>query len=81
MRNVLFLVGMSVVITVVWAQENKSVDPAWLFVPESVEGEEFVAIEPVMGSDFPVELRELLGSLPLVSYQRPVQPIQDCFRF
>ena len=38
MRNVLFLVGMSMVIAVAWAQENKSVDPAWLFVPESVEG-------------------------------------------
>ncbi|MED5535731.1 MAG: prolyl oligopeptidase family serine peptidase [Pseudomonadota bacterium] len=74
MRNVLFLVGMSVVITVVWAQENKSVDPAWLFVPESVESEEFVAIEPVMGSDFPVELRfvELLdGVYAPIGFRKP----------
>ena len=39
------------------AQENLSVDPTWLFVPEPVTGEEFVMTEPVMDSDIPVELR------------------------
>ena len=27
------------------AQENRSVDPSWLFVPESIESEELVIVE------------------------------------
>ena len=47
------------------AQENRSIDPAWLFVPEPVAGEEAVLVEPVMGSDLPVEIRfvELLDGV------------------
>ena len=47
------------------AQENRSIDPAWLRVPEIVGGEEAVLTEPVMGSDIPVELRfvELLDGV------------------
>lgn len=47
------------------AQENRSIDPAWLFVPEPVAREEAVLVEPVMGSDIPVELRfvELLDGV------------------
>jgi len=58
-----FITG--VVMTTALAQQNQSVDPAWLFVPEAVEGEEPVLTEPVMGSDIPVELRfvELLDGV------------------
>ncbi len=47
------------------AQENRSIDPAWLHVPEIVGGGEAVLTEPVMGSDIPVELRfvELLDGV------------------
>ena len=47
------------------AQENRSIDPAWLFVPEPVTGEEAMLVEPVMGSDLPVEIRfvELLDGV------------------
>ena len=47
------------------AQENYGIDPAWLYVPEAVGGEEVVLIEPVMGSEIPVELRfvELLDGV------------------
>ena len=47
------------------AQQNLSVDPAWLFVPEEITGDEHVIVEPVMGSDIPVELRfvELLDGV------------------
>ena len=47
------------------AQENHSIDPMWLFVPERVTGEEAVLVEPVMGSDIPVEIRfvELLDGV------------------
>ena len=47
------------------AQENRSIDPAWLFVPEPVTGEEAMLVEPVMGSDIPVEIRfvELLDGV------------------
>lgn len=47
------------------AQENRSIDPAWLFVPEPVAGEEAMLVEPVMGSDIPVEIRfvELLDGV------------------
>ena len=56
------------------AQENHSVDPAWLFVPQPVAGEEFVLTEPVMGSDIPVELRfvELLdGVYAPIGFRKP----------
>ena len=47
------------------AQENRSIDPAWLFVPGPVTGEEAMLVEPVMGSDLPVEIRfvELLDGV------------------
>lgn len=47
------------------AQGNRSIDPAWLFVPEPVSGEEAMLVEPVMGSDLPVEIRfvELLDGV------------------
>ena len=47
------------------AQENRSIDPAWLFVPEPVTGEEAVLVEPVVGSDISVEIRfvELLDGV------------------
>lgn len=47
------------------AQENRSIDPAWLFVPEPVTAEEAMLVEPVMGSDLPVEIRfvELLDGV------------------
>lgn len=47
------------------AQGNRSIDPAWLFVPEPVTGEEAMLVEPVMGSDLPVEIRfvELLDGV------------------
>ena len=56
------------------AQENRSIDPAWLFVPEPVAGGEAVLVEPVMGSDIPVELRfvELLdGVYAPIGVRRP----------
>lgn len=56
------------------AQENRSIDPAWLFVPEPVAGDEAVLVEPVMDSDIPVELRfvELLdGVYAPIGFRRP----------
>ena len=56
------------------AQENLSVDPAWLFVPEETGGDEHVIVEPVMGSDIPVELRfvELLdGVYAPIGFRKP----------
>ena len=65
MRNI-FPVAMATICTAgAGAQENQSIDPAWLYVPEAVAGEEFVLTEPVMGSEIPVELRfaELLDGV------------------
>ena len=56
------------------AQENRSIDPAWLFVPESVTGEEAMLVESVMGSDIPVEIRfvELLdGVYAPIGFRKP----------
>lgn len=56
------------------AQENRSIDPAWLHVPEAVGGEEVILTEPVMGSEFPVQLRfvELLdGVYAPIGVRRP----------
>ena len=36
------------------AQENQSVDPMWLFVPEPLDDVSVELSEPVMGSDIPV---------------------------
>ena len=67
MHRVHLAIVMSVffVATGAVAQENRSIDPTWLFVPEPVTGEEFVMTEPVMGSDIPLELRfvELLDGV------------------
>lgn len=66
MRGVFLAVVTSVLVAAgAAAQENLSVDPTWLFVPEPVTGEEFVMTEPVMGSDIPLELRlvELLDGV------------------
>ena len=56
------------------AQQNRSIDPAWLFVPAPVSGEEHVLSEPVMGSEIPVELRfvELLdGVYAPIGFRKP----------
>lgn len=56
------------------AQENRSIDPAWLFVPEPVAGNEAVLVEPVLDSDIPVELRfvELLdGVYAPIGFRKP----------
>ena len=56
------------------AQENHGIDPMWLFVPERVTGEEAVLVEPVMGSDIPVEIRfvELLdGVYAPIGFRKP----------
>jgi dienelactone hydrolase len=37
-----------------WSQQNQSVDPMWLHVPERLDPLEFELTEPVMGSDIPV---------------------------
>ena len=61
-----FLVALAAIFTAgAGAQENHSIDPAWLFVPEAVAGEEIILTEPVMGSEIPVELRfvELLDGV------------------
>ncbi|MGE4658577.1 MAG: prolyl oligopeptidase family serine peptidase [Gammaproteobacteria bacterium] len=57
MRIAFLIITASVLMTVSFAQENQSIDPAWLYVPEAVGGPEPVVTEPVMGSDIPVELR------------------------
>jgi dipeptidyl aminopeptidase/acylaminoacyl peptidase len=38
------------------AQQNHSVDPAWLFVPEPIAGADLVITEPVEGSDMPLQI-------------------------
>ena len=57
MRSAIFSITTSVFFTASLAQENLSIDPTWLHVPEAVTEDESVLIEPVMGSDIPVELR------------------------
>jgi len=74
MRSALFFIAASVFFTVSLAQENQSVDPTWLYVPEAVAEDELVLIEPVMGSDIPVELRfvELLdGIYAPIGFRKP----------
>jgi len=74
MRTFLHVITLTAFMTVGSAQENSSIDPAWLFVPESVEGDESVIVEPVMGSEFPVELRfvELLdGVYAPIGFRKP----------
>ena len=65
MQRTFLAVLMAISVAGAVAQENRSIDPAWLFVPEPVAGEEAVLVEPVMGSDLPVELRfvELLDGV------------------
>ena len=66
MRGVSLAVVTSVLVAAgAAAQENLSVDPTWLFVPEEITDDEHVIVEPVMGSDIPVELRfvELLDGV------------------
>ena len=74
MRSALFFIAASVFFTASLAQENQSVDPAWLYVPEAVAEDELLLIEPVMGSDIPVELRfvELLdGIYAPIGFRKP----------
>ena len=74
MRSTLFFIAASIFFTASLAQENQSVDPAWLYVPEAVAEDELVLIEPVMGSDIPVELRfvELLdGIYAPIGFRKP----------
>ncbi len=74
MRAALIAATAIVTTTVAVGQENRSVDPAWLYVPESVTGAEHVLTEPVMGSDIPVELRfvELLdGVYAPIGFRKP----------
>ena len=74
MRSAIFSITTSVFFTASLAQENQSVDPAWLYVPEAVTEDELVLIEPVMGSDIPVELRfvELLdGVYAPIGFRKP----------
>ena len=74
MRTVLAAVTAGLFAAPGWTQENRSVDPAWLFVPEAVAAEESVITEPVLGSDIPVELRfvELLdGVYAPIGFRKP----------
>ena len=74
MRSALFFIAASIFFTASLAQENQSVDPTWLYVPEAVTEDEPVLIEPVMGSDIPVELRfvELLdGVYAPIGFRKP----------
>jgi len=74
MRSALFSAASTFVAVVSLAQENQSVDPTWLHVPEAVTEDEPVLIEPVMGSDIPVELRfvELLdGVYAPIGFRKP----------
>ena len=65
MRGIFLVFLTAFVVAGAVAQENRSIDPAWLFVPEPVAGEEAMLVEPVMGSDIPVEVRfvELLDGV------------------
>ncbi len=74
MRFAIFSITTSVFFTASLAQENLSIDPTWLHVPEAVTEDEPVLIEPVMGSDIPVELRfvELLdGIYAPIGFRKP----------
>ena len=74
MRFAIFSIATSVFFTASLAQENQSIDPTWLHVPEAVTEDELVLIEPVMGSDIPVELRfvELLdGVYAPIGFRKP----------
>ena len=74
MRFAIFSIATSVFFTASLAQENLSIDPTWLHVPEAVTEDELVLIEPVMGSDIPVELRfvELLdGVYAPIGFRKP----------
>jgi len=74
MRSAIFSIATSVFFTASLAQENQSIDPTWLHVPEAVTEDELVLIEPVMGSDIPVELRfvELLdGVYAPIGFRKP----------
>ena len=74
MRSAIFSIATSVFFTASLAQENQSIDPTWLHVPEAVTEAELVLIEPVMGSDIPVELRfvELLdGVYAPIGFRKP----------
>lgn len=59
------------------AQQNQSVDPMWLFVPEPLDELRIEATEPVMGSDIPVrymfvELRD--GVYAPIAFRKPEGP-------
>jgi len=74
MRFAIFSAASTFVAVVSLAQENQSIDPTWLHVPEAVTEDEPVLIEPVMGSDIPVELRfvELLdGVYAPIGFRKP----------
>ena len=74
MRGIFLVVFMAIAVSNAVAQENYSIDPAWLDVPEAVRGEELVLTEPVMGSEIPVELRfvELLdGVYAPIGFRKP----------
>ena len=54
--------------------ENRSIDSAWLFVPEEIGGSELIITEPVLGSDIPTQYRfvELLdGVYAPIGYRVP----------
>ena len=75
MRISFIVIILSLLAAVTSAQDNRSVDPSWLFVPESIENEELVIVEPVMGSSIPVELRfvEMLdGVYSPIGYRKPL---------
>lgn len=65
MSRIISMIAAACLISGAAAQENLSVDPTWLFVPEPVTGDVFVMTEAVMDSDIPVELRlvELLDGV------------------
>ena len=55
MRKILIAAAAGLILPAcVLAQDNQSVDPAWLFVPERLEEARLELTEPVMGSDIPV---------------------------
>lgn len=74
MRKTVSFFGLALLVAGAAAQENLSIDPTWLFVPREVTGNEHVIVEPVMGSDIPVELRfvELLdGVYAPIGFRKP----------